>query len=112
MRPRARSLKLLFGMELCGGVTIAGRGNLGQAPILCAKRRSCLPSLWNPCIQRGGRACSSVVEHLTFNQRVVGSYPTGLTNNFCWISILYKNCLSFRFSDYFSMGPYAGRRRG
>lgn len=25
------------------------------------------------------RARSSAVEHLTFNQRVVGSYPTGLT---------------------------------
>ena len=46
------------------------------------ERHSCLPLLAIPSIQRGGRACSSVVEHLTFNQRVVGSYPTGLTNNF------------------------------
>ena len=32
----------------------------------------------NPC----AGACSSVVEHLTFNQRVIGSIPTGLTSYF------------------------------
>jgi hypothetical protein len=32
-----------------------------------------------PCIHRSLWARSSAVEHLTFNQRVVGSIPTGLT---------------------------------
>ena len=33
-------------------------------------------------------ARSSVVEHLTFNQRVAGSYPAGLTNQIKWLEFV------------------------
>lgn len=46
------------------------------------------PDKW--LFQTFSRACSSVVEHLTFNQRVDGSNPSGLTmlnpNGFAWRS--------------------------
>lgn len=46
------------------------------------------PPVGGPCVPPGTaagqriRAGSSVVEHLTFNQMVVGSIPTPLTNDF------------------------------
>ena len=39
---------------------------------------------------RGSRARSSAVEHLTFNQVVVGSIPTGLTKKSIFHSYLFK----------------------
>ena len=41
-------------------------------------------------------ARSSAVEHLTFNQRVVGSIPTGLTNDFKLFSSFWTNRFSHR----------------
>ena len=38
-----------------------------------------------------GRARSSGVEHLTFNQRVDGSIPSGLTNKFNYLAITFGN---------------------
>ena len=49
-------------------------------------------------VRRLGRARSSAVEHLTFNQRVDGSIPSGLTN-FAWQVLLRSSVTSLNNSS-------------
>ena len=61
-------------------------------------RESLTPLTLHPIRAALGGARSSVVEHLTFNQRVTGSIPVGLTKYFKGISRLL-GMISFRDFD-------------
>ena len=82
---RPKSFKALcFALSaytLCKGLLYPRFRPIMRVSVLCMARPTGAPCLWQSLFNR---ARSSAVEHLTFNQRVDGSKPSGLTIEAEW----------------------------